>query len=133
MILTVLTTVIGFATAALCAQAVGGSRGAGIVAGFVAGTLVAAVCVGWQRNVVRTAPERALNTLVLGFLVKLAVVVVAALAFVVSSALRETLQPGTFLLAFGGASLCVLLPGTVENARLLRGESARLLRERRVP
>jgi hypothetical protein len=119
MNLTILTTSIGLAAAAGLALSRGGAGGRGVIAGFVVGAAVAGASVVRQRRVLRATPGRALQTMVEGFLAKLAAVVVAAVALALIPPLRERVEPGSFLLAFGGAVLLVLVPGTFDNARVL--------------
>jgi hypothetical protein len=77
-----------------------------------------------QRRILRASPGRALRSMVEGFLAKLVVVVAAVLAFVVFPGLREAADLRAFFLAFAGSILIVLLTGTFDNARVLRGERA---------
>jgi hypothetical protein len=59
------------------------------------------------------------------FLVKLVAIVLSTSALLLVPALRAALDWRAFLVGFAGAVLVVLLPGTWENAELMR--------ERRTP
>ena len=68
MTLTTRITLIGLAAAAVLAWSLGGARGAGTIAGYLAGASVTGFALARQRQVLRTAPQRALQTMVEGFL-----------------------------------------------------------------
>ena len=120
---TTLSTLLGLAGAALLAFRLGGAHGTGVVAGYLGGAALTLALVGRQRRVLATAPQRALQTMVEGFLAKLASVVLATLAILFVPGLRERCDLASFLLAFGAAAVIALLAGTWANARVLRGPS----------
>ena len=120
MNLTTPTTLLGLAGAALVAYRLGGSHGTGVLAGYLGGAALSLALVARQRRVLETAPKRALQTMVEGFLAKLAAVVLATLAILFVPGLRESCDLASFLLAFGAAAVIALLPGTWANAKVLR-------------
>jgi amino acid permease len=124
MNLSTLTTSIGLAAAGFLAISMGGAHGTGVLAGYLSGAAITGFCLVRQRRVLRTAPQRALQTMVEGFLGKLGGVVVGTLAILFVPGLRNVLDLASFLLAFAAAVLLVLLPGTFENARILRERRA---------
>ena len=124
MNLTNLLTLAGLAGAALLAFRRGGAQGTGVLAGYLGGAALTGALLARQRRVLVSAPQRALQSLVEGFLAKLAAVVLATLAILFVPGLREACNLATFLLAFAAAVLCVLLPGTYENARILKQRRA---------
>jgi hypothetical protein len=117
MNLTTLSTLLGLAGAALVAYRLGGAHGTGVIAGYLGGASLSLALVARQRRVLERAPQRALQTMVEGFLAKL-----AAILFV--PALRERCDLASFLLAFGAAALLALFPGTFENARRMKERRA---------
>jgi|SoiMethySBSTD1v2_1073268.scaffolds.fasta_scaffold625753_3 hypothetical protein len=123
MNLTTLSTLLGLAGAALLAHRLGGAHGTGVLAGYLGGAALSLGLVARQRRVLETAPKRALQTMVEGFLAKLAAVVLATLAILFVPGLRESCDLASFLLAFGAAAVLALLPGTWANARILRERS----------
>jgi hypothetical protein len=132
MNLTTLTTSLGLAAAASLAALLRGAHGVGVLAGYVAGAGVTSALLVRQRRVLSVAPKRALQTMVEGFLAKLVAIVGLTAVILLVPGLRERCDLAYALLAFGAAVLIVLLPGTFENARILRaGENARIVRERR--
>jgi hypothetical protein len=124
MTLTTLTTSIGLAAAVALAAWLGGAPGSGVLAGFCVGAAVTGWGVLRQRRVLRSYPQHAMRTMVEGFLAKLALVAVAAVLFVLVPALRQAADWRSFLLAFAAAVLLVLLPGTFDNARILKERRA---------
>ena len=120
MNLTTVSTLAGLAAALSLAAWLGGAEGAGVLIGFLAGASVTGACLVRQRAVLRAAPQRALRTMVEGFLIKLGAVVAAVLLFVVFPRVRETADLRSFFLAFAASILLVLFAGTCDNARVLR-------------
>jgi hypothetical protein len=121
MNLTTLSTFLGLAGAALVAFRLGGAHGTGVIAGYLGGAALSLSLVARQRRVLETSPQRALQSMVEGFLAKLAAVVLATLAILFVPGLRERCDLASFLLAFGAAAVIALLAGTWANARTLRG------------
>jgi hypothetical protein len=97
----------------------------GVLAGFLAGAALTGALLVRQRRVLRDTPSRELRSMVEGFLVKLAGVVVLVLGFVVFPGLRQAADMRAFCLALVASILLVLFTGTVDNARVLRGGSAK--------
>ena len=124
MTLTTLSTLAGLAAAISLAAFLGGAEGTGVLTGYLAGAAVTGACFVRQRRILRERPDRALRSMIEGFLVKLGAVVAVVLAFVVFPALREVADLKTFFLAFAGSMLLLLFTGTFENAQSLRGRRA---------
>jgi hypothetical protein len=87
---------------------------------FWLGATVTGACLVRQRAILRATPQRALRSMVEGFLIKLAAVLVAVLAFVIFPGVRRAADLRTFFLAFAASILLVLFAGTIDNARVLR-------------
>src|SRR5262249_14350415 len=124
MNLTTLTTSLGLVAAASLAALLRGAPGTGVLAGYVAGAAGASALRLRQRRELSGAPPRALQTMVEGFLAKLAAIVALTAAILLVPGLRARCDLASCLLAFGAAVLIVLLPGTFENARILRERRA---------
>ena len=124
MNLTTITTSLGLVAAASLAVALRGAPGMGVLTGYLAGAAVTSSFLLRQRRVLRETPRRALQTMVEGFLAKLAAIVVATAVILAVPGLRDRCDLASFLLAFAAAVLLVLLPGTFENARILRERRA---------
>lgn len=120
MTLTNLSTLAGLAAALSLAAWLGGAEGTGVLAGFLAGAAVTGACLVRQRAILRATPQRALRSMVEGFLIKLAAVVIAVLLFVVFPTIRQAADLRAFFLAFAASILLVLFAGTYDNARVLR-------------
>ena len=120
MTLTTRITLIGLAAAMLLAWRLGGARGAGTIAGYLAGASITGFALARQRHVFRTAPQRSLHTMVEGFLLKLAGIVLAVIVLATVPGARERVDLLSFCLAFAVAALLALFPGTWSNARVLR-------------
>ncbi len=124
MKLTTLGTLLTLAAAAVIAGALGGRLAWGVVAGALCGCAVAGLAAAWQRHVLRTRPERLVSAMAGSFLFKLAFVLMGALAFRYVPSAAERADWRSFLAAFAGAVLVVMLLATAETARLLRGAGA---------
>jgi 4-hydroxybenzoate polyprenyltransferase len=124
MTLTTLSTLAGLAAALSLAAWLGGAEGTGVLTGYLAGAAVTGACFVRQRRILRERPDRALRSMIEGFLAKLLAVVALVLGFVVFPALREIADHRLFLLAFTAAMLILLFTGTFDNAQLLRERRA---------
>lgn len=124
MTLTTFSTLAGLAAALSIAFGLGGAEGVGVATGFLAGAAVTGACLARQRTILRAMPSRALRSMVEGFLVKLASVVVLVLLFALVPAIRAAADLRAFFLAFTASILLVLFVGTYDNARILRERGA---------
>jgi hypothetical protein len=124
MTLTTLSTLAGLAAALSLAAWLGGAQGTGVLTGFLAGSTVTGACLMRQRKVLLARPDRALRSMIEGFLVKLGAVVAVVIAFAAFPALREIADLRSFFLAFAGSMLLLLFTGTFDNAQLLRERRA---------
>jgi hypothetical protein len=112
------------AAAAALAWGLGGARGVGVLAGALAAAAVTLVGVARQRKSLERSPRRLAAAMAEGFLLKLGVLLGCALLlrFVEPLAARADWQ--SFVLAFAATALIVLLPGSLEAARLAQGGRA---------
>lgn len=128
MTLTTGATLLGLAAIAAVAWSVGGTAGTGVLAGGLLAASVTVFGLAWQRHLMRTDPKRALGSVAVGFLVKLGALGLGAacLRFVEPVAARADWQ--SFVLAFVGLAVFVLILGTLDNLRWqrLRERDARL-------
>lgn len=117
--------VLGVCLAALMSGAaiLGGTAGAGLLAGGVLSAAVATTGMVLQLRIARTKPAFAIHALVLSFGTKFFVLVSAALCFVFAPGLKDRLDPLPFFLAFAGVALILLAFGSLEVSRLVRGEA----------
>jgi hypothetical protein len=124
MTLTTLSTLAGLAAAVSLAAWLGGAEGTGVLTGFLTGAVVTGACLLRQRKVLRARPDRALRSMIEGFLVKLGAVVAVVTCFVAVPGLREIADLRSFFLAFAGSMLLLLFTGTFDNAQILRERRA---------
>src|SRR5262249_58146028 len=103
MTLTTTAMLLGLALAAVVSWQLDGAARNGALAGATLGAAVTAWGLARQRRMIRTHPAGALRALVEGFLVKLAVIVVATLVLLLTP-LRAALHLGAFPLAFSAAA-----------------------------
>jgi hypothetical protein len=120
MTLTTVVTLLGIAALAAVAWMLGGALGTGVLAGGLLAASATAFGLAWQRHVVRTDPGRAMGAMVVAFLIKLAALGLGAagLRYIEPASARADWQG--FVLAFVAVAVVVLIPGTFDNARLLR-------------
>lgn len=71
------------------------------------------------RHAARYRPQQIFRAMVEGFLAKLAVLLLGALAFRGIDQLAARIDSKAFLLTFVSAALVILIPGTIESARFL--------------
>ncbi len=95
----------------------GGTLGAGVVAGFGVGALLSGLGVLYQRHVLFTRPERALAAFVLGFLAKALALVLGGLALRFIDAAAALADWQSFLVAFAAAVVVLLPVGSWEAVR----------------
>jgi hypothetical protein len=106
---------LGWATLALStvvlgsAVVLGGTLGAGVLAGSLAGGALALAGVHMQRHVLATRPERALHAFSLAFLGKVLLLVLLGMALRFSAPLAARLDWRAFLLSYAGV-VALLLP-----------------------
>ncbi len=118
-------TLAGLAILALFSQSLEGIVRTGAWAGYVLGAGLGCIVVGWQASAFRRVPRKALETLILGFLVKLAVLAGMCLAVRYVDALGSRMDWKAFTLAASTGIFLLLMLGTWDNAPILR-EGARL-------
>ncbi len=122
---TLTATLVGLGVAVLVATQLEGTLSSGVLSGYLFGASIGVLGVSYQRHVLRTAPSKLMNAMVVGFGFKLAGLLVAALALLFVEALANILDARSFVLAYAAAALVSLVFGSRDNARMLREESAR--------
>ncbi len=108
------------ALVAVASWSVGGSAGTGAFAGWTCGTLFTGLSLAWQRHQLVHHPERVFTALVQGFLFKLVVLVVGALALRWIAALAEVADWRGFLVGYALAVALLGASGTAEILRMVR-------------
>ena len=103
-----LVTLAAFVAALVCASRLGGALGAGVLAGYLLGAGLAGLSFLYTRHVLATQPARALHATVVGFLVKLAALLIGALSFRYIDAAGERADWRSFLVAYAAAVALVL-------------------------
>ncbi len=105
----ILTVIAALVLALVLAARLGGALGGGVLTGFVLGTGLAGLAFQYQRHVLATRPERALHAAVVGFLVKLAALLLGALAFRFVAPAGAYVDWRSFVVAYA-AAVALLLP-----------------------
>ncbi|MBK7642070.1 MAG: hypothetical protein IPJ19_03310 [Planctomycetes bacterium] len=119
MNLTSITTLAGLALASAAAWTLGGSQGAGVLAGFCAGASVAGLCLLLQRKTAQHRPQFLVQAVLAGFLIKAFALLVGTLAVRYYAPLAQVCDAVTFLLAFAVSAIAILVPATLDTLRLL--------------
>lgn len=119
MTLTTLTTLVGLAISCVCAWALGGREGTGVLAGYLAGSFVAGVALLAQRRLAASRPELFTASVMASFLIKAFAMLVLTLAVRFVAPLAAIAHAPAFLFGFAGATLLVLGPATFETLRAL--------------
>jgi hypothetical protein len=129
---TALVTLAALAVAGLVAWRLGGTVGAGVIAGFLCGAWIAVSGAAWQMHVARTRPERVMQASGLTFLFKLLALVGFGFVFRFIDAAGERVDWRSFLVTYTAAVLVVMIPGAFDSARALkeRRRAAGLVGER---
>lgn len=117
---TTLGTLVGLAIASLVAWQLGGSLGLGVMVGFVFGATITGLTLLYQRRVMLSHPGRLMQAMLHSFLFKLAVLLLGALSLRFIQPAAERADWRSFLVAFAGAALIVLILGTLDNLRTLK-------------
>jgi hypothetical protein len=118
-------TLAGLAIAALVFQWLEGTVRSGAWAGFLLGAGLGCTVVGWQAGAFRRAPQKALETLALGFLVKLVVLAGMCITVRYWEFLGSRLEWQAFTLSATAGVVLLLFLGTWDNAPIL-SEGSRL-------
>jgi len=108
-----LLVLVAFGLACLVAARLGGLAGSGVVLGFSLGAGLSGLSFLYTRHVLATHPARVLAAFGVGFLVKLAALLVGALAFRYVPAAAERADWRSFLVAYGAAVALILPLGTL--------------------
>lgn len=123
----ILTVLAALALALFLAVRLGGALGAGVLTGSVLGTGLAVLAFQYQRHVLAIRPERALHAAVLGFLVKLAALLLGALAFRFLPQAGGYVDWRSFVVAYAAAVALVLPLATWVAVQEQRQRAARAL------
>lgn len=121
MNLTSITTLAGLALAVGIGWSLGGSQGTGVLAGFCAGASVAGLCLLLQRKAALHRPQLLLQAVLAGFLIKAFALLVLTLLVRYYAPLAAVCDALSFLLAFAGSALVILVPATLDTLRLVEG------------
>ncbi len=114
-------TLAGLALAAFVAVRLGGTLGNGVMIGALSGAAVALTLVSWCQRTAREAPAKLLGAVVGSFLIKLALLLAAALVLRFFEPVAAVADWRGFLVAFAAtASLCMTL-GSFSSAAALTG------------
>lgn len=103
-----LVALAAFVAALVFASELGGALGAGVLAGYLLGAGLAGLSFLYTRHVLATQPARALQATVVGFLVKLAALLLGALSFRFIEAAGERADWRSFVVAYAAAVALVL-------------------------
>ena len=117
---TLLAIIAGLGVAVLVAWQLEGTFSSGIVSGYLFGASIGVLGVSYQRHVLRTAPHKLMNAMAVGFLFKLAGLLLAALSLRFIEPVARVLDWRGFILAYVAAALVSLVFGARDNARMLR-------------
>jgi hypothetical protein len=120
MIRSSVASALGALAALALAARPGGALGAGVLLGYFAGAGLSGLGVLWMRHVLRVRPAGFQKALVVSFLIKLAALLLGALAlrFVPAAAARADWQ--SFLVAYAAAVAIVLPLGSLDAAAIAR-------------
>lgn len=121
---TTLVLLATLAVAGVLAWMQGGAVGGGILCGALAGAALTGLSVLRLRHAARYRPQQIFRAMVEGFLAKLAVLLFGALAFRGIDQLAARIDSKAFLLTFVSVALVILIPGTIESARILSARRA---------
>jgi|SoiMethySBSTD1v2_1073268.scaffolds.fasta_scaffold1087689_2 hypothetical protein len=113
-------TLAGLAVAAGIAWRLGGAVGTGVLGGYLMGASLSALGVAWQHHLLRTRPERVFSATVGVFVLKLAVLLCAALAFRYVEPAARQVDWRSFLVAFAAGVLLVIALGSMDTLRILK-------------
>jgi hypothetical protein len=116
----VLAVLAGLAVAIVLAARWGGAMGSGVMAGYLLGAGLAGLASLYTRHTLIHRPGRALHALALGFLVKLATLVVAALALRYLPVVSARADWHGFVVAYAAAVALVLPFGTLDATAMSR-------------
>jgi len=119
MTLTSITTLAGFALAAAIGWSLGGTQATGVLAGFCAGASIAGLCLVLQRKAAQHRPQLLLQAVLAGFLIKAFSLLALTLLVRLYTPLAEVCDALSFLLAFAGTAIAILVPATLDTLRLV--------------
>jgi hypothetical protein len=119
-----ISTLVGCLVAVVVCFVAGGATGTGVLAGFLLGAALGLACLDALRRTARVRPEWAFHAYVLSMGAKLVVMVGATLVLRYAEHLGERVDWRSFLIAYVGASLIVLLVGTPAAVRAAQREIA---------
>ena len=124
MIRLTLATLVAFAAACAVAWRLGGTLGAGCLAGFLLGAGMCGLGVLYQRHTLLTRPEKSLQATVVAFLAKLVVLLIGGLAFRFLEPAAARADWRSFLIAFAAAVAVVLPLGAMDAVNATRRRRA---------
>ena len=119
-----LSILFGCVVAAAVFFATGGATGNGVLAGFLLGSALGMACLDALKRTARSRPEKAFHAYMASVGAKLVVMVGATLLLRFAPYLGDRADWRSFLIAYVGASLIVLLAGTPAAVRAYEREIA---------
>lgn len=122
----ILAVLAALVVALVVAQRLGGTLGAGVLLGYLLGAGLSGLSTLYTAHVARTRPERALGAAAVGFLAKLAALLLGALAFRYLEPVAARADHRSFLIAFVAAVAIILPLGTWTVFQGRRGARVRM-------
>jgi hypothetical protein len=111
---------LGLGLAALVASRLEGSLAAGVLGGYLLGGAVALLSSAWLRHSLRMDVGRAMRATMEGFLMKLAVALLAAVTLRYIEPAGRVLEWRGFLLAYTVAAMVAVFLSAFETSRALK-------------
>jgi len=121
---TLMTLLAGLALCTVAASRFDALVAAGIWTGFVIGAGLGVFNVAWQRYKMRVRPSDLMAAMVSGFLLKLAVALLGALALRYLDPLPQLADWRGYLVAFACGAFLILVSGSLDNASQMKRETA---------
>ena len=117
-------TLVGAAAAGLVAFSLGGREGTGVMAGYLLGASLSGFGAAWQLHLLRRGSDKVFVATVSVFLLKLAVILAAALALRYLEPVARVAEWRSFLVAFAaGGSWWSSRASSVDTLRMLKQRS----------
>jgi len=120
---TILALTAGLACAALIVVRFEADVLAGGIVGYLFGAAIGISALVLQRRTLATHPERMMNAVALGFLMKLGGIAIGAVALRYTPALYELADWRGFIGGYAGAVLIALFVGAFDSERTLKRET----------
>ncbi len=115
-----IVSLLGLCVAGFASTRVEGTLSTGILSGYLLGAAAALLSGLWVAHTIRHRPEHAMRALLMGFFLKFTGLLAAALCLRFIAAAAAVADYRSFILAYTGAAVLVLLITTLDNSRSLR-------------